>query len=388
LPIIVVAEGSETPGSGQGRGGEPEGLGSGGFSRRNEGDLLAERRARRAAESGKDALIRRAEVAEATMETLQVHVGSLQERLREAEQEQRRLTGLLEAEVESAAETLSPPPAPQLSDERELQRAKQREYAEEQLRIDAEERLSDLETASREEIERLKGLLQAGERNALDAAEQLDGARRQLAEAEQAAAAERSGVRRAEQELGARLLELERRTVDVNRGLDAERRARERTERLLESMSRGHRLMQGLVGELRELVVGLTAALASEPARHEQAGSASLSAAPEPRVFAHVEEAPPPTPPPTGAADLAPEPASQPPREARPGGVPSAEEQRAGEEMAEALAAAVVRLRERAQESVPRPPAARPPHKHSMSLITRWRLAIRRRRKRSRAGSA
>src|SRR5438876_11570428 len=75
------------------------GLGGEARSRRGEGDLLAERRARRSAESGEHALLRRAEAAEATVRTLETHVGSLQQRLREAEEERRR---------SSAA----PPPAP------------------------------------------------------------------------------------------------------------------------------------------------------------------------------------------------------------------------------------------------------------------------------------
>ena len=65
------------------------------------------------------------------------------------------------------------------------------------------------------------------------------------------------------------------------------------------------------------------------------------------------------------------------------------------EEMADALAAAVERLRARAQESVAvgpdtTPAVARPavvllartPHKHSMSLIGRWRLRRKQRRRR------
>jgi hypothetical protein len=53
--------------------------------------------------------------------------------------------------------------------------------------------------------------------------------------------------------------------------------------------------------------------------------------------------------------------------------------------MAEALAAAVERLRARVEEQVAHQPArvaAHPPHKHSMSLITRWRVALRGRRER------
>src|SRR6266581_3240004 len=65
--------------------------------RRGEGDLLAERRARRAAESGEHALMLRAEAAEATVRTLETHVASLQRRLREAEDEGRRMSELIVA---------------------------------------------------------------------------------------------------------------------------------------------------------------------------------------------------------------------------------------------------------------------------------------------------
>ncbi len=62
----------------------------------SERDLLAERRARRASESGENALLRRAETAEATVKTLEGHVASLQRRLEEAEQDERRTSELAE----------------------------------------------------------------------------------------------------------------------------------------------------------------------------------------------------------------------------------------------------------------------------------------------------
>lgn len=70
----------------------------------SERDLLAERRARRAAESGENALLRRAETAEATVKTLEGHVASLQRRLEEAEQDGRRTAELAQRleNVESA----------------------------------------------------------------------------------------------------------------------------------------------------------------------------------------------------------------------------------------------------------------------------------------------
>jgi chromosome segregation ATPase len=71
----------------------------------SERDLLAERRARRAAEeSGENALLRRAETAEATVKTLEGHVAGLQRRLEEAERDGRRTAELAQRleNVESA----------------------------------------------------------------------------------------------------------------------------------------------------------------------------------------------------------------------------------------------------------------------------------------------
>jgi chromosome segregation ATPase len=60
----------------------------------SERDLLAERRARRAVESGESALLHRAETAEATVKTLEGHVASLQRRLEEAERDGQRTSEL------------------------------------------------------------------------------------------------------------------------------------------------------------------------------------------------------------------------------------------------------------------------------------------------------
>src|SRR5438309_644097 len=105
-----MAEGNETSGGEPGRG--PGGFGAEG-PRRGEGDLLAERRARRAAESGEHALARRAEAAEATVRTLETHVASLQQRLREGEEQLRRVGELGERERAEQEGRLRPrPPAP------------------------------------------------------------------------------------------------------------------------------------------------------------------------------------------------------------------------------------------------------------------------------------
>lgn len=68
----------------------------GGPPRPDEPDLLAERRARRAAETGEHALLLRAEAAEATVKTLESHILTLQQRLVDAEGNQRRTAELVE----------------------------------------------------------------------------------------------------------------------------------------------------------------------------------------------------------------------------------------------------------------------------------------------------
>jgi hypothetical protein len=341
-----MAEENETPGGEPPRA-HPPGSGPPGSGRRIEGDLLAERRALRAAESGEAALVRRAEAAEATLQTLERHVQSLQQRLGDAEEERLRLAELLEAERTVAVER-----------EHELRRVKQREYAEQQLRVEAEDRLAGADRGGRAEVERLARRLGEGEAEARELGGRLEVLQRQLAEAEQAAAAERVAARRASGELHARLVELEGRAAEVERGLHAERAARERSERLLAAMREGHGRVEVIVGEMKQIVARLAEAISARAA------------------------APPPAPPPLApSAPLArPAPQQQPP--------PSAIAQARGEEMAEALAAAVERLRARAEAAPPAatevaPPAAvRVPHKHSMSLITRWRIRRKQRRAR------
>src|ERR1700688_1350011 len=103
-----MVEENETPGDDSPAGSPPGGLGSEGRARRGEGDLLAERRARRAAESGEHALTLRAEAAEATVRTLETHVLSLQQRLRDAEEESRRVAEMIEADRAARSAGLGP----------------------------------------------------------------------------------------------------------------------------------------------------------------------------------------------------------------------------------------------------------------------------------------
>lgn len=199
-----VIEENETPGAGSSRGGI-------------EHDLLAQRRARRAAESSDPALVRRAETAEATVRTLEAHLDSLKQRLEDTTVEQRRV-------------------ADQLADrEHEVRRVKQREYAEQQLRVEAEERAERLSRERRAEIEELHRRLSVSEQQARELVDQLEDVRRQLAEAQQVVAAERVAIGRGEQELSDREAELARRESELERAhAETERRlagAREQEQR-------------------------------------------------------------------------------------------------------------------------------------------------------------
>jgi len=383
-----MVEESETPGYG------PAGEGRG---RQGEGDLLAERRARRAAESGEAALTRRAEAAEATVQTLERHVASLQQRLREAEDEQRRMAGVIEAERVGADER-----------EAELRRVKQREYAEQQLRVEAEERLVGTERDGRDELRRLGERLGADERETRELSARVEELQRQLAEAEQAAASERSALVRAESELQIRVAGLERRTEEIATALEAERSARRRTEQELRDVREGNRRMEGVLGEVKGIVGRLAGAFASssppvaptpppamlatslkpappelgEPRGAEMAEA--LAAAVE-RLRARAENAPETSG--TELAELAPESSEDP--GAGLGRAPLPPHERSAPTASGPLAQVVTEPSERpgaaAAEPVSEPgmkgPAGKP-HKHSMSLI--GRLRNRRKQRRSR----
>jgi chromosome segregation protein len=373
LALDMMAEGSETPNGEQGSG--PEGR-----PRRSEGDLFAERRARRAAETGEAALMRRAEAAEATVQTLERHVASLQQRMREAEQERARTDELLEAERAAALER-----------EHELRRVKQREYAEQQLRVEAEDRLASFDRESRVEIERLSARLDASEQDARELAQRLEGVQRQLAEAEQVAASERSSVRRSEHELQLRLSELERRALEIQRGLDGERVARERSEQLLQSMREGHRRMELLLGEMKGIVARVSAALVADEraksARSQLVRQTGPAAPPQERgaemadaLAAAVERL-------RARAALSPEGEAAPPADGEDDAPAGAEEAADAPAVAdahraplvtEAPAPAAAEVAPQASEAPTRPSA----HKHSLSWFARMRIRRKQRRER------
>jgi hypothetical protein len=354
-----MPEGSEKPG-------EPP--------RASERDLLAERRARRAVDwdpahpaqpahpsanpggvppgqnDPTDALTRRAEAAEATVQTLETHLSSLREQVREAAAERAVFAERLVAEQASVAER-----------EHELRRVKQREYAEQQLRVEAEDRRARSERDSHAEIDRLTRRLGTSEHHARELSQRLESAQRELDEVEQVAVAELGELRSAgELQLRARFAELERHALEIRREIDAERTARVEAERRLAEMRAGYRRMELLVAELKGTMTQLRAATTREPGA---GGTTQLPVAPA--------------------------------------------EHR--EELADALAAAVERLRARAEASAnepeeladasaPRPSAEldrpsavvaerRALHKHSMSLLGRARLRRKQRRERRAAAA-
>ncbi len=332
--------------------------------RRGEGDFFSERRARRAAESGEAALLRRAEAAEATVHTLERHVASLQQRLSELEDERRVAEELLEAEKELARER-----------ERELRRIRQREYAEQQLRVEAEERVVSRDRDSTFEVEQLDERLAAAEHELRALGDFRERLQRQLAEAEQATAAERAELARAEAELRARVDELERQGSEMQRELAAERAAREGVERTLARVRDGYRQLAALLIELKAIVARIGPALAGAGRVRDPEPRERQSAPEAPRARATAAERP-------SVSVAAPELRSRVAR-ALPGEGPAGPQggqpqERAGE-MADALAAAVERLRKRAEDAPagqisPAQAAQKaPPHKHSMSLIGRLR---------------
>src|SRR5947207_4471513 len=126
------------------------------------------------------------------------------------------------------------------------------------------------------EIDQVLRRLSASESQAHILAARLEAVQRQLADAEQAAAVERAAARRAEQLVHERLDTLGRKAGLLGSGLDAERSARERAERVLERIRRGQGLIEELVRDLAGIVARLLSATASRlPAAPERPSAAT-----------------------------------------------------------------------------------------------------------------
>jgi hypothetical protein len=185
-----------------------------------------ERPVLRAVQTGDPALLRRAEAAEATVQTLETHLSSLQQRLREVEETCRHSAQRLAAS------------------ENELRRVKQQEYAEQQLRVEAERALAVA-------LDRSSGVF----------------ARSEIV-----------------QRLQARVAEVERRAEQLAEEIESERRARERSERALAAMRESHAAMAAIVGELRDVARKLRdgAALAAGRPTAATTALAALATSPAP----------------------------------------------------------------------------------------------------------
>ncbi|HEY5194190.1 MAG TPA: hypothetical protein VIJ39_10020 [Solirubrobacteraceae bacterium] len=107
-------------------------------------DVLAERRARR---NGDPVVTRRAEAAEAAVRNLETHLAALEQRLEEVARERERIAQQL------------------IERESDVRGAKQREYAEQQLRVEAEERGERLQREMRSQIQELGTRLEETERD-------------------------------------------------------------------------------------------------------------------------------------------------------------------------------------------------------------------------------
>jgi hypothetical protein len=134
----MMIEESETPGVGS----QPDA----------GADVLAERRARHA----DPAVIRRAEAAEAAVRNLETHLAALEQRLEEVGRERERISQQL-TERES-----------------DVREVKQREYAEQQLRVEAEERAERIQQELRVEIQELGRRIDDTERQARELSAELD----------------------------------------------------------------------------------------------------------------------------------------------------------------------------------------------------------------------
>jgi fused signal recognition particle receptor len=312
----------------------------------SERDVLAARRARRAG-IGEAAPDRRAELAEATVRTMESHIADLRRRLLETERER-----------EHAAVQLT-------EREQELRRAKQREYAEQRLRVEAEDDRTRLRRGHRAELDRLHRRVQEARAAAQRAEEQRAQAEERRARAEQrraSLAARLAAVSESCVRLERSVLALQGAAAELRATLERERDSARSSIQALQSRS----TVAG--SEIRRLES--QAAAAGSQIRELEARSTAAQS--------RIEELERSL---TGAVAA---------------GEPESEEVRR-EEMAAALAAAVERLRTRVAavgelqvsanppdeppvEAPAREPRAataiRPkPHKHSMSLIGRWRVA-------------
>jgi predicted nucleic acid-binding Zn-ribbon protein len=259
-------------------------------------DILAERRARRGEPVGDPILIRRAEAAEAAAQALEERLGGIQQRLDDAEQESKEASQRL-------AES-----------EQELSRASQR--------------LSDGEIELRSISQRLADR----ERELQAVSERLGARERELRTVSDRLAEREQQLLHAEREIKGRVEALELRVSEIQEELARERTARQAAQRELEELRAAQLTVQPLVAELKQVAQRLRIAAEEIPAAvssvpREASAAAESHASPRPTASVQPPASPrAPTPPRASG-----------PTAQSPGGA----------DIAEALAAAVQRLRAR-----------------------------------------
>ena len=216
--------------------------------------VLAERRARRA-ELAEQGLLRRATEAEAAVETLQRQLSNLEQRFARTNEEIERLR-------------------PRLAQgDAERRRLRQREYAEQQQRLEVEERARELEAQIAGESDGLRASLRNAERETERIAAELERVQRALAEAQHAAVADRAALRRAEEQLRSRESTIEppsdprqRVFVRVDSTEDRVNALGEQLRSISDHLARREVALEAAVAAEREA----RDALAGEHARHDE----------------------------------------------------------------------------------------------------------------------
>jgi chromosome segregation ATPase len=240
-----------------------------------ERDTLAERRARRAW-LGDAALLRRAEAAETTVRTLEAHLADLRRRQVEAEHER-----------EDAAAQLA-------ERELELRRVKQREYAEQQLRVAAEETAVRARRGHRAELDRWQRRAEEARAAAQHAEEQRDALAARLTGVNQSCARLQRGV------AALQVLATDLRVTFERDHHAAQARIRELEGELERALARAPGV-EGAEAEdavrREEMAGALAAAVARLRARVDVAGEEPEPEPEEPRVAeTPIEQAPPRAP--------------------------------------------------------------------------------------------
>jgi hypothetical protein len=217
--------------------------------------VLAERRARRA-ELNEQTLMRRLADAESRVTTLESQLANLEARLEQANAER-------EGMAEQARER-----------EHALRSAKQREYAEQQLRFESEEHRRKAAEESRRQLQQIRTRLAESESEVRGLSEQQERVRRDLAEAQHSLAADQARLHHAQQDLERRAAEIgqqEQSLADAGRAAaDREAAAAAELADVRERLGARRAELEARVAELEDRTASLEADLEAERRRRAE----------------------------------------------------------------------------------------------------------------------